>query len=110
MSFRFLYLARIGGAASALLCAGAYLAGYITFSLIGFAFVGIVGGTIGVLLNRGTLPALCDLCGKKGVFGAEYGHGFRNARLILDCPRCGRVVNRSRHGLVVEQEQAGKHH
>ncbi len=108
MSFHSLYRARIGGAAAALLLAGTYLAGYLAFALAGFALLGLAGGVIGFLINRGTLPARCDLCGRKGIFSAEYGHGFRNARLILDCPRCGRIVNRADYGVDAEREEARK--
>ncbi len=108
MSFHFLYRARIGGAAAALMLAGTYLAGYLVFAVAGFALLGLAGGVTGFLINRGTLPAICDLCGRRGIFSAEYGHGFRNARLILDCPRCGRVINRAEHGVDVEREETRK--
>lgn len=106
MSFKSLYWGRIGGAGAALFLAVAYLAGHIVFALTGFGLVGLIGGTIGYRINRGSLPAICDLCGGKGIFRAEYGHGYRNARLILDCPRCGRVVNRAGHGVGVEREES----
>jgi len=104
LSFHTLHRARTAGAAAALLLAVAYLAGYQAFAVAGFVLLGLAGGVTGVLINRGMLPALCDLCGRRGTFSAEYGQGFRNARLILACPRCGRVVNRADHGVDVERE------
>jgi hypothetical protein len=105
MSFKSLFWVRIGGAGFALLLAAAYLAGYIVFALTGFGLIGLIGGTIGYRINGGNLPATCDLCGQKGLFRAEYGHGFGNARLILDCPECGRVVNRAGGGVGVAREK-----
>jgi len=104
MSFKSLYWLRIAGAGAALLLAVAYLAGYVAFALLGFGFVGLAGGIIGYRINRGTLPATCDLCGRNGLFSAEYGHGFRNARLILNCTTCGRVVGQ---GGNVTKEKTG---
>lgn len=105
MSHKTLYLSRITGAVFVLVLSIGYLAGYVGPALSGFVLVGLVGGSIGYLINNGTLPAVCDICGGRGVFSAEYGHGFRNVRLILDCPHCGRVINRSGQGVVVEKEQ-----
>ena len=105
MSYRSLYWGRIAGAAAALLLAVTYMAGFIELALFGFGIVGLVGGVIGYRLNRGSLLAICDLCGKKGIFRAEHGHGFRNARIVLDCPGCGPVVNRAGYGMRVEREQ-----
>ena len=105
MSYRAFFWVRTAGAACALLFAAAYLAGYIAFALTGFGLIGLIGGTIGYRVNGGSLPAICDLCGQKGLFRAEYGHGFRNARLVLDCPGCGRVVNRAGGGVEPVREK-----
>lgn len=105
MSFRSLYWGRIIGAVAALFFAVLYLAGQISFSLVGFAIVAFFGGVIGYRLNCGTLPAICDLCGARGLFSAEYGYGFQNARLILNCPSCGRVINRPGSGVCVDNEK-----
>ncbi len=104
MSIKSLYWLRIVGAGAALLLALAYMGGYVAFALLGFGFIGFMGGIIGYRINRGTLPATCDLCGGKGLFGAEYGHGFRNARLILNCPTCGRVVSNEGPGGKAKRE------
>ncbi|WP_136798197.1 MULTISPECIES: hypothetical protein [Desulfosediminicola] len=88
-----LYWLRLAAAALALLLAILYLAEFEKVSLAGFALIALIGGYIGIRINNSTMPARCDLCGSVGTMGAEYGAGYANARLILNCSRCGRVVN-----------------
>lgn len=88
-----LYWLRLIGAALALLLAILYLAEFEEISLAGFALIALMAIYIGIRINNGTMPAHCDLCGSEGTMGAEYGAGYANARLILNCRRCGRVIN-----------------
>lgn len=88
-----LYWLRLIGAVLALLLAILYLAEFEYASLAGFAIIALVGIYLGIRINNGTMPARCDLCGSEGTIGAEYGAGYANARLILNCCRCGRVIN-----------------
>jgi hypothetical protein len=87
------YWLRLIGAVFALFLALLYLGGFEMASLGGFTIIACVAIYMGIRINNGTMPATCDLCGSPGTMKAEYGAGFTNARLILECGRCGRVVN-----------------
>ncbi len=102
--FRFHWL-RFFGAILALLFAILYLAGGEEFALGGFALIAIIAGYIGIRVRKGTMPALCDLCKETGTLKAEYGAGFSNARLILNCPKCGRVINAAEKGIKPKREK-----
>ena len=102
--FRFHWL-RFLGAVLALFFAILYLAGGEEIALAGFAFIAIIAGFIGIRVRKGTMPALCDLCKEHGTLKAEYGAGFSNARLILNCPNCGRVINTATRGAAPEREK-----
>jgi hypothetical protein len=95
---------RFIGAITALLLALIYLAEYEYLSLTGFGVMALIMTYGGIRIRRGTLPAVCDLCGAASTMSAEYGAGFSNARLILSCPSCGRVVNRAENGIKPEKE------
>lgn len=95
---------RFFGAIVALLLALLYLYGYEQFSLIGFALIALVLTYGGIRIRRGTLPAICDLCGAHATMTSEYGAGFSNARLIICCPDCGRIVNGSNGGVQPRKE------
>lgn len=103
-SFVRLHWLRFSGAIIALLLAIIYLLEFEGVSLIGFGMMAVAGAYLGMALRNGTLPARCDLCGSPGRFSAEYGAGFSNARLILSCQQCGRVINNSERGVAPEQE------
>lgn len=90
---------RFIGAVLALLLAILYLVGFESMSLIGFIFIGFYGAVTGIRIQRGNQPASCDLCQSKALMKVEYEHGFSNVRLIVDCPRCGQVVNTSTGGI-----------
>jgi len=105
MSILLFHWVRFIGAIVALVLAILYLTGFEGVSLAGFICVGIYAAVTCILVQNGTLPARCDLCGNKGTLKAEYGHGFTNVRLVLSCPRCGRVVNTAKHGI-----RPGKEH
>lgn len=96
---------RFIGAVVALLLAILYLAGFERVSLVGFILIGIYAAVVCILVQNGTLPARCDLCSSKGTLKAEYGHGFTNVRLILSCPKCGRVVNTAKNGIKPGKER-----
>jgi hypothetical protein len=95
LSFIRFYWLRLFGALTALTLALLYLAGFELTGLAGFSCIGAIAVYIGIRINNETMPARCDLCGATGTMKAEYGTGFVNARLILICPYCGRVVNSS---------------
>lgn len=99
-----MYWSKVVGACIVLALALVYLIGFTKSGLVGFVLVGVVGGSIGYRIKKGSLPAVCDLCGSKGFFSAEYGAGFSNARLILTCEKCGRVVNKVPYGIRPEKE------
>lgn len=96
-----LHSIRFIGAILALLLGIIYLAGFIKTSLFGFFLIGSYAAVTSILIQNGKQPAKCDLCGSKSLMKVEYEHGFTNVRLILDCPRCGRVVNTAASGLPV---------
>lgn len=93
VSFHRLHWLRFLGAILAMALATAYLLEFEGYALIGFTLLGALLCFGGIRLHRGTLQARCDLCDSAATMKAEYGAGFSGARLILNCPRCGRVVN-----------------
>lgn len=95
LSFIRFYWLRLFGAVAALILAIMYLAGFELTGLAGFSCIATIAVYIGIRINNETMPARCDLCGSGGTMKAEYGAGFTDARLILMCPHCGRVVNGS---------------
>ena len=99
---------RFIGAIVALLLAILYLIGFEKISLVGFSLIGAYGAVVCILLQKGTLPAKCDLCSTKGTMKAEYDYGFANARLVLGCPKCGRVINGAKHGIRPERERSDR--
>ena len=107
MSFFQFHWIRFIGAVVALFLAIIYLIGFEKVSLVGFTLIGAYGAIVCILLQKGTLPGKCDLCGNKGLLKAEYGHGFSNARLVLNCPHCGRVINTAKNGLNIERDKPG---
>lgn len=90
---------RFFGALLALILAIVYLLGYVKIALGGFFIIGVYGAVTCIRIQKGIQPGKCDLCGSKGLLKVEYEHAFTNARLILDCPSCGRVVNRAKNGI-----------
>ncbi len=76
-----------------------YLAGGEKIALVGFAIITFPVAVICNRLRKGTMVAVCDLCKAKGTMTAEYGAGFSNARLVINCPHCGRVVNKADRGV-----------
>lgn len=88
-----LYWLRIWGAVLTLGLAMLYLADYMAIALSGFAMMAVAVTLLTRRILNNTLPALCDLCGTRSTIGVEYGPGFSGARLILNCSRCGRVIN-----------------
>lgn len=109
MSILLFHWIRFFGAILTLLLAILYLTGFELISLAGFIFIGIYAAVVCILVQNGTLPARCDLCGSKGTLKAEYGHTFTNVRLVLSCPQCGRVVNTAKHGIRPGKEHNGHH-
>jgi len=99
-----LYWLRTLGAFFALVCAIVYLAGLERTAALGFTVLALAVTVIAVRINRNSLPATCDLCDAPATIGAEYDAGFANARLILHCQRCGRVIN-SRPGSMKPQKE-----
>lgn len=87
------YWLKLIGAAIALLLAIVYLAGYEPYSLMGFGVMAFIVTILAIRIRKGTMPATCDLCGAASTMKAEYGAGFSNAKLVITCPRCGRVIN-----------------
>ncbi len=98
------YWLRLFGAVFALTLALLYLTGFEGISLIGFGCIAFIAIYITIRINNGTLPAQCDLCGSNGTMNAEYGAGFSNARLILTCQNCGRVVNGTKGSVKPQKE------
>ncbi len=99
MSILLFHWIRFFGAIIALLLAILYLTGFERVSLIGFTLIGIYATITCVLIQKGKLPAKCDLCGNKSTMKVEYDHGFTNVLLVLNCPQCGRVINRAEKGI-----------
>ncbi|WP_028584332.1 hypothetical protein [Desulfogranum mediterraneum] len=98
LNFRTFHRLRIYTAVVVLFFALLYLLGLEKPALGGFAAVAVIGAVFCNRIRLGTMPACCDLCAARGTLKAEYGAGFSNARLVLDCPQCGRVVNRAGRG------------
>lgn len=98
------YWLRVFGAVLALVLALLYLTDFEGLSIIGFSFMALAAAVITIRISRNTMPASCDLCGAPATMTAEYGAGYSNARLILNCTRCGRVVN-GRPGSVKPQKE-----
>lgn len=90
---------RFFGAMLALVLALLYLFGFEQLSLFGFLIIGTYATITCVRIQRGTQNARCDLCGNDAKMRVEYQHGFTNVRLIVDCPQCGRVINKARQGV-----------
>jgi hypothetical protein len=82
-----------------------YLGEQEEIALIGFAVVATITAYLCFRIRKGDMPATCDLCGENGTLKAEYGAGFSNARLILNCPHCGRVINKASRGTDPQQEK-----
>ncbi len=97
---------RFIAAAVVLVLALLYLAGLETIAMVGFLVIGIYAGLLTIRLGRGRQKASCDLCGGPGILRVEHGPGFSGARLVLDCPHCGRVVNTAREGMQPGVERA----
>ena len=87
------YWLRIFGALFALIFAIFYLLGMEGTALAGFGGMAVVIAVLAIRIHNNTLPADCDLCGAPATITTEYEAGFANARLILNCCRCGRVIN-----------------
>ena len=102
--FRFHWL-RFIGAILALLLSVIYLFGFEEISLAGFAVGIVIACYIGIKIRKGTMPARCDLCGSQGTLKAEYGAGFANARLVLSCAHCGRVINGGAKGTIKPRKE-----
>lgn len=81
-----------------------YLAGGEKPALVGFAIITAITVFICDKLRKGTMPADCDLCQASATMKAEYGAGFSNARLVLHCPQCGRVINVAKEGVELRVE------
>jgi len=99
-----LYWLRIFGALFALIFAIFYLLGLEELSVACFGVMALAITVLTIRIRNNTLPADCDLCGASATITAEYGAGFANARLILNCSRCGRVIN-SRPGSMKPQKE-----
>ena len=104
-SFRLFYKLRIAAAIIVLALALLYLNGFEKFSLAGFAVLTCITAYVCNKLRLGTMDAHCDLCGARGVMKAEYGAGFSNARLVIDCQKCGRVINSSKTGISLKKDR-----
>lgn len=90
---------RFIAAITALILALLYLFGFEQSALLGFFILGTYAAITCVRIQRGSQGARCDLCSSKAKMKVEYGHGFTNVKLIVDCPQCGRVVNIAKHGI-----------
>jgi hypothetical protein len=104
LSFLRFYWLRLFGAVLALVMATLYLNDFEGISITGFSLMALVAVVISIRISRNTMPASCDLCGAPATMTAEYGAGYSNARLILNCTRCGRVVN-TRPGSVKPEKE-----
>lgn len=90
---------RFIGAIVTLILALLYLFGFEKPAMAGFIVIGAYATFLGIRIQRGKQRAVCDLCGAKSMMKVEYEPGFSNVRLIIDCPRCGRVVNKAKRGI-----------
>ncbi len=104
LNFSLFYRLRLLCAIVVLGLALLYLAGGEKFSLIGFALLFVIVTFLCNQIRKGTMPAVCDLCKSKGTMQAEYGAGFSNAKLVINCPQCGRVVNKGEDGVNPQRE------
>jgi ribosomal protein S27E len=104
-SFSLFYKLRIAAAIIVLALALLYLNGLEKISLAGFAVLACITTYICNKLRLGTMDADCDLCGARGVMKAEYGAGFSNARLVINCQKCGRVINSSKSGIRLRKDR-----
>lgn len=82
-----------------------YLSGQEAFSLAGFALLAVVATYICYHLRNGSMAAECDLCRSQATMKAEYGAGFSDARLVINCPQCGRVINGAKQGVEPQREK-----
>lgn len=105
LNFHTFHKLRIITAVIVLILALIYLNGGEKIALIGFALMSTVVAIICNKIRKGIMPAVCDLCGTKATLQAEYGAGFSNARLVLNCPCCGRVVNQAKQGVNPQRER-----
>ncbi len=104
MSILLFHWIRFFGAIAALLLAILYLAEFEQFALAGFLLIGIYVTYVFIRMRKGGYPARCDLCGSRSRLTVEH-EGFSNVRLILECPRCGRVVNTAGNGIIPGREK-----
>lgn len=105
LNFRSFHKLRIVTAVIVFLLAIIYLNGGEKFSLIGFATLSTVVALLCNKIRKGIMPAVCDLCGTRATMKAEYGAGFSNAKLVIDCHRCGRVINQAKQGVNPQKEK-----
>ncbi len=105
LSFHRFYKLRIITAVIVFILAILYLTGYEEVGLAGFAVITALAAYVCNKLRLGTMAAYCDLCGRDGLMKAEYGAGFSNARLVLNCCNCGRVVNSTKLGVCLKKEK-----
>jgi len=93
----------IAGAVVLLIAAGLHFIARVEFPLaimIGIGTISVCGALAGIAMyfNLASVFLKCPSCRSYGrvTFGnVEY---FANARPILDCPNCGRLVNKSQWG------------
>lgn len=69
--------------------------------------IGVLGGTLGAVIQFGIIkPFLkCPNCGSFGELSFGYQDGHAKARSLFDCPKCKRLVNKSRISVRVEKEK-----
>jgi hypothetical protein len=90
---------RFIGAIVTLFLALFYLFGFEEFAIAGFVLIAVYTTILCARLQKGTQPAICDLCRTKSFMKVEYEHGFSHVRLVVLCPNCGRVVNKAKNGI-----------
>ena len=90
---------RFIGAVVMLILSLCYLFGFEEFAITGFIIIAVYATVLCTRLQKGTQPAICDLCGAKATMKVEYEQAFSNVRLIVQCPHCGRVVNTAKKGI-----------
>lgn len=105
LNFHTFHKLRIVTAVIVLFLAIIYLNGGEKIGLTGFAVLAAVVAIICNKIRKGVMPAICDLCSTKATMKAEYEAGFSNARLIINCPCCGRVVNQAKQGVNPQKEK-----
>ena len=99
---------RFIGAIVILFLALCYLFGYEVFAMTGFIIIAVGVTIFCAMLRQGNLPAVCDLCRSRALMKVEYEPGFINVRLVVNCPRCGRVVNTAKNGIRPGRDQQQK--